>query len=181
MDHIRRAEGAVRGAKLTAKALENPDIVAIQNKLNLSDPREAIVIVVVAEQGSNNCYADIEDFANFLGCSSLDAASLGGAIVSLEKKGFIVRDEEGPVTQFSFADDIFQAIVEGREVKAYPVFEDEEYTQFSLCEDVHKLIKRRARGQLSQQALFDEVEAKERVCEQDAGMLEPDTGACDLL
>jgi len=154
-DHIRKAAAELRGSGIAEETLNLETLDTIKQELKLDNRKEAMVITIFAVKG-NNGDVDLSDMANFLACSEFDAMTLSAALKSLADKGFIVREEDSPapMPQYKFADDILEAIVEGREVRPMPTISEINYDQFDFCEDVHELICRRAKKTLRTKGLF---------------------------
>ena len=152
-DHIRKAAAELRGSGIDEETLNLETLDTIKQELKLDNRKEAMVITIFAVKG-NNGDVDLSDMANFLACSEFDAMTLSAAFKSLADKGFIVREEDSPGPQYKFADDILEAIVEGREVRPMPTISETNYDQFDFCEDVHKLMCRRVKKTLTTKGLF---------------------------
>ena len=154
-DHIRKAAEELRGSGIDEETLNLETLDTIKRELKLDNRKEAMIITIFAVKG-NNGDVDLSDMANFLACSEFDAMTLSAALKSLADKGFIVREEDSPapMPQYKFADDILEAIVEGREVRPMPTISETNYDQFDFCEDVHKLMCRRVKKTLTTKGLF---------------------------
>lgn len=165
IQHIKAAANKLKDCKLKRQAAIATSLEAIRQALSLDNQEQAMMLVVILDRQCSQRDSDIDDLSSYLGCSTLDVVEYVPALLSLQAKGFIevTNREDTPIAtrQYQLCEDVFNAIVEGREVKAVPPVHAAKFDQFDFCAKASDLIQRRSRENLSTQKLFSRIQAME--------------------
>ena len=163
--HAKAAAGKLKNSKLKRLTTISASLDAIRETLSLDNREQAMMLVAILDRQCGQQSTDTDDLANYFGCSTLDVMEYVPALLSLQAKGFIesANGEEENIMkrQYELCEDVFNAIVTGREVKPVPPVHAAKFDQFDFCAKASDLIQRRSRESLSTQRLFSRIQAME--------------------
>lgn len=166
IQHIKAAANKLKDSKLKRQASIATSLEAIRQALSLDNQEQAMMLVVILDRQCSQRDSDIDGLSSYLGCSTLDVMEYVPALLSLQAKGFIevTNSEDTPIAtrQYQLCEDVFNAIVTGREVKPVPPVHAVKFDQFDFCAKASDLIQRRSRESLSTQRLFSRIQALEK-------------------
>ena len=152
MQSIRAAAAKLNGGKLKLTKILMPALDAVARVLKLQSAEEAVALVALTDRQCAGSNSSIDDLARYFTCPVLDAMSLVPALNALVERGFATLEDrsERQLTkkEFKLCEDVFLAIVEGREVKPVPPDDGGRMDQFDFCQAVHNLISERERGNI---------------------------------
>ena len=162
--HAKAAAGKLKNSKLKRLTTISASLDANRETLSLDNREHAMMLVANLDRQCGQQSTDTDDLANYFGCSTLDVMEYVPALLSLQAKGFIesANGEEENIMkrQYELCEDVFNAIVEGREVKPIPPTASTEFDQFNFCAKASELIHSRSQEkQAMRKALSSHAES----------------------
>ena len=166
IQHIKAAANKLKDSKLKRQAAIATSLEAIRQALSLDNQEQAMMLVVILDRQCSQRDSDIDGLSSYLGCSTLDVMEYVPALLSLQAKGFIESangEEENIVKrQYELCEDVFNAIVEGREVKPIPPTASTEFDQFNFCAKASELIHSRSQEKQAMRKALSRIQALEK-------------------
>lgn len=164
--HAKAAAGKLKNSKLKRLTTISASLDAIRETLSLDNREQAMMLVAILDRQCGQQSTDTDDLANYFGCSTLDVMEYVPALLSLQAKGFIESangEEENIVKrQYELCEDVFNAIVEGREVKPIPPTASTEFDQFNFCAKASELIHSRSQEKQTMRKALSRIQALEK-------------------
>ena len=164
--HAKAAAGKLKNSKLKRLTTISASLDAIRETLSLDNREQAMMLVAILDRQCGQQSTDTDDLANYFGCSTLDVMEYVPALLSLQAKGFIESangEEENIVKrQYELCEDVFNAIVEGREVKTIPHTAYTEFDQFNFCAKASELIHSRSQEKQAMRKALSRIQALEK-------------------
>lgn len=164
--HAKAAAGKLKNSKLKRLTIISASLDAIRETLSLDNREQAMMLVAILDRQCGQQSTDTDNLANYFGCSTLDVMEYIPALLSLQAKGFIESangEEENIVKrQYELCEDVFNAIVEGREVKPIPPTASTEFDQFNFCAKASELIHSRSQEKQAMRKALSRIQALEK-------------------
>ena len=165
---IKEAATKLKGSKL--KGFKNAQTIAslkqLAEALGLDNKEQAMLFVVIFDKSCSSKTSDIDDIANYLDCSSLDAIEYVPELNKLLEKGIVKqrweKNENMMQRQYTMNDDVMMSIVEGKKLpKNIKRESKEELDKYNLCKITDRYVQDR---DTATKALFKEVDKLEKEC-----------------
>ncbi len=164
MSDMISAAGKLKSKKLKIDAKAAPVVEAIRKKAFLATTEEAVAMVAIFDRQCSGSLSNLDDLANYFQCSAIESMGLFPALDSLLSKGYTTSlnlKSKCRKVSFKLREDIFMAIIEGRELSPAVQKEKAPLDQFGFCSEVRGLIQERSEDCISTGELFSLVERKE--------------------
>lgn len=163
--HVKAAAGKLKNSKLKRLATAAASLEAIRRALSLDNQGEAMMLVAILDRQFSQQSTGIDELSEYFACATLDVIEYVPALLSLQEKGYIetVNGEEEQVVkrQFQLHEEVFSAIVEGREVKPVAAGTAQEFDRFDFCAKASALIHRRSSEKKTTAWVFSQIETLE--------------------
>ncbi len=158
IEEIRSAASVLKNSKLKNTDGAKKILEGIQNAMNLSSFQEPMILVAIFDRQCSSKSSDIEELASYFKCSTLEIMTFVPAIKELLSRNILMvknADETELAKQkFCVAQTVFSAIIEGREIDFAAIEDEADYDQFSFCEAIDHLIKKRKEETITTKELF---------------------------
>jgi hypothetical protein len=165
---IKEAATKLKGSKL--KGLKNAQTIAslkqLAEALGLDNKEQAMLFVVIFDKSCSSKTSDIDDIANYLDCSSLDAIEYVPELNKLLEKGIVKqwweKNENMMQRQYTMNNDVMVSIVEGKKMpKNIKRESKKELDKYNLCKITDRYVQD---SDTDTKALFKEVDKLEKEC-----------------
>ncbi len=164
MSDMVSAAGMLKSSKLKVNETGEAIVEAIRQKALLATEEEAIAMVAIFDRQCSDKLSNLDDMTDYFQCSAIESMSLFPAFESLFTKGYTTTlNLKCRCRQVSFKlrEDIFRAIIEGRELSPSVQKEKAPLDQFGFCAEVRSLIQERSEECINTDELFSLVDRKE--------------------
>ncbi len=137
----------------------------IMQEARLSSHEEVMVLVAMLDRQCSGNQSGINELSDYFQCTSMEIMTMTPAIQALLSRGYIKAEEAGErdVRNMSFkiCKDVFDAIVENREVNPILLVKAKDFDNIDLCDAVDALVRERKRREINTRELFAMTERLE--------------------
>ncbi len=161
MNNVISVAKALKGSKFGVLSTIEPTMKTIKQFTGLDTLEEVIMLVAIFDRQCTDEQSGLVELADYFHCSSIEIMAYVPSLQSLQSKGFIqctnIGERDIRKRKFKLYTNVFNAIVEGKEIKPILVQSTAAIDQFVFCKIVHDIIKERRKGCISTKELFAEV------------------------
>ncbi len=136
----------LRGSGLNDLNEIEPLVKTIMKKVLLSTREETLLLIAMTDRQCSGKSSTIGDLSDYFKCSAMEIMPLTPAMKSLLKNGYITAKgmniSDITKAELSIPPEVFDSIIEDKEVCATPQQAVKEFDQYSFCYAIYEAIKR---------------------------------------